>query len=147
MYGENDIKTITDLKAQDVLTHHTGTTTPTAATPGSFNDVNISGEYYSTTASDYTIRVDGEPAQTLALDPTTIQINAGTLTATITGRNNATAEAFTLFGPQKISNPNITLSSLQKMRILQLETDTVNNKYDINDEILRLGLTLSLIHI
>ena len=27
------------------------------------------------------------------------------------------------------------------MRILKLETDTNNNKYDINDEILRLGLT------
>ena len=139
VFGENDIKTITDLKVQNVLTHHTGTTTPTSGSPGNFNDINISGEYYSTNASDYTIRVDNEDAQNLAL--TSIGVTGGTLTATITGRNNATAEAFTLFGPQKISNPNITLSSLQKMRILQLETDAINNKYNINDEILRLGLT------
>ena len=132
VFGENDIKTITDLKAQNVLTHHTGTTAG--------NNISIVGEFYSTTAGDYTIRVNNEDAQDLAL--TSIGVTGGTLTATITGRNNSSNAAFTLFGPQKISNPNITLSSLQKMRILKLETDsTVNNRYDINDEILRLGLT------
>ena len=78
VFGENDIKTITDLKAQNVLTHHTGTTAG--------NVITISGEYYSTTASDYTIRVDNETAQTLALS--SISVTGGTLTATITGRNN-----------------------------------------------------------
>ena len=131
VYGRNDIKSITDLKAQNVLTHFTGTTS---------NDTigSISGEYYSENASDYTIRMAGENAQTLSL--TSISVTNGSLTATVSGRSQSGNAAFTLFGPQKISNPNITLSSLQKMRILELESDA-NNKYDVNAEILRLGLT------
>ena len=132
VYGTNDIKSITDLKAQDVLTHFTGTT--------SGNSIpSITGEYYSEDASDYTIRMDGEDAQTLSL--TGISVTNGSLTATVSGRSGSGNAAFTLFGPQKISNPNVTLSSLQKMRILQLETDASNNKYDVNAEILHLGLT------
>jgi len=130
VYGDNDIKAITDLKVQDVLTHYTGTTTG--------NDISVDGEYYSTSAGDYTIRLSGENTETLAL--TINSVTAGTLTATVTGRSGSGNVAFTLIGPQKISEPNVTLSSLQKMRILKLE-NLSGSKYDVDAEILRLGLT------
>ena len=130
VYGNNDIKTITDLKVQDVLTHYTGSTTG--------NNISVSGEYYSTSAGDYTIRLDNEDAQTLALS--FISVTSGNLTANITGRSNSDSVDFTLIGPQKISEPNITLSSLQKMRVLKLE-NIAGGKYDVDAEILRLGLT------
>jgi len=131
VFGDAEIKNISDLKVQQVLTYAAGTT--------SGNSITISNrEYFSTTSGDYTVRLAGEDASDLTFtvtgDPTT-----GTLTGTVSGRSGSGDAAFILVGPEKISVPTLTLSSHQKMRIVKL-TD-ITDKYDVNDTLLPLGVT------
>ena len=73
----------------------------------------MSGNYFSESASDYTVFIDG---QTVAATITSVGVTGGTVTLAV-GNNGA---AFTLIGPQKIDTPSQHLISHKKMRCLEI---------------------------
>ena len=124
------IKTLSDTKVQSVQTVETGTV------DGS-GDISVSGNYFSTTASDYTVFINGV---TTAVNITSVGVTGGTVTLAV-GNNGA---AFTLVGPQKIDTPTQHLISHKKMRCAEL-TNTATTP--LNNNILTLGTTkVSKIH-
>ena len=127
--GRN-IKTLSDTKVQSVQTVETGTI------DGS-GDISVSGNYFSTTASDYTVFINGV---TSAATITSVGVTGGTVTLAV-GNNGA---AFTLIGPQKIDTPTQHLISHKKMRCAEF-TNTAT--FPINNNVLTLGTTkVSKIH-
>ena len=127
--GRN-IKTLSDTKVQSVQTVETGTI------DGS-GDISVSGNYFSTTASDYTVFINGV---TSAATITSVGVTGGTVTLAV-GNNGA---AFTLIGPQKIDTPTQHLISHKKMRCLDI-VDTATTP--LNNTIVSLGTTkVSKIH-
>lgn len=130
------VKTVTDTKVQNVVTYY-------AANLTANNEIEITGRnYYSTTASDYTLKIDGDPSTTI----NTVNIDSsGTLTLSLTGTSVSSGTSYVLIGPEKIDSPVVKLASHQKMRMLKL-TD-ITNKYSVNDTTLYLGTTrVSKIH-
>ena len=97
---------MSDTKVQSVQTVETGTV------DGS-GDISVSGNYFSTTASDYTVFINGV---TTAINITSVGVTGGTVTLAV-GNNGA---AFTLVGPQKIDTPTQHLISHKKMRCAEL---------------------------
>ena len=127
--GRN-IKTLSDTKVQSVQTVETGTI------DGS-GDISVSGNYFSTTASDYTVFINGV---TSAATITSVGVTGGTVTLAV-GANNT---AFTFVGPQKIDTPTQHLISHKKMRCAEF-TNTAT--FPINNNVLTLGTTkVSKIH-
>ena len=121
---------MSDTKVQSVQTVETGTV------DGS-GDISVSGNYFSTTASDYTVFINGV---TTAINITSVGVTGGTVTLAV-GNNGA---AFTLVGPQKIDTPTQHLISHKKMRCAEL-TDSATTP--LNNNILTLGTTkVSKIH-
>ena len=124
------IKTLSDTKVQSVQTVETG------SVDGS-GDISVSGNYFSTTASDYTVFINGV---TTAVNITSVGVTGGTVTLAV-GNNGA---AFTLIGPQKIDTPTQHLISHKKMRCLDIVDSTT---IPLNNSILTLGTTkVSKIH-
>ena len=97
----------------------------------------MSGDYFSTTASDYTVFINGV---TSAATITSVGVTGGTVTLAV-GNNGA---AFTLIGPQKINTPTQHLISHKKMRCSELTNSATT---PLNNNILTLGTTkVSKIH-
>ena len=97
----------------------------------------MSGNYFSTTASDYTVFINGV---TSAATITSVSVNGGNVTLAV-GNNGA---AYTLIGPEKIDTPSQHLISHKKMRTAEYTNST---KTPINDDVLSLGITkVSKIH-
>ena len=124
------IKTLSDTKVQSVQTVETGTI------DGS-GDIQVTGNYFSTTASDYTVFINGV---TSAVTISSVGVTGGTVTLAV-GNNGA---AFTLIGPQKIDTPTQHLISHKKMRCVEF---TNSATFPINNNIVSLGTTkVSKIH-
>ena len=138
------IKTLSDTKVQSVQTFETGTVTAQSGDDGPFLNthaiIEITGNYFSDSASDYTLFVNGV---TSAITVTSLRISSGTVKLSW-GNTNYIGQAFTLIGPQKIDTPTQHLISHKKMRCLDI-IDTATTP--LNNTILSLGTTkVSKIH-
>ena len=139
VYDTYVIKSVTDAKVQNVFTKYVGST-------GSTTTVTISGRnYYSTTAADYTLRINGDAGTTERTISNLSIDGSGTLTFVFSGSAVSSGTAFVLIAPEKINVPSIKLASLKKMRALRLTN--ITNKYNVNDTTISLGTTrVSKIH-
>ena len=129
------VKSISDTKVQNVLTYFSDTV-------GAANTITISNRnYYSTSVSDYTLKIEGDPAVNISVANID---SSGTLTLGLSGAV-AQGTSYILVGPEKIDNPTLKLASHQKMRVAKL-TD-IAGKYSVNNTRLYFGTTrVSKIH-
>jgi hypothetical protein len=129
------IKSVTDTKVQNVVTYVTGSV-------GAANTITISNRnYYSTTPSDYTLKIDTDPSVTIS---TAVIDSSGTLTLGLSG-SVAQGTSYALIGLEKIDNPVLKLASHQKMRVAKLSN--ITGKYNVNDSVLYFGTTrVSKVH-